>query len=121
MLFGKAVPELRPVSIAVRRDSKIVLIDGVDLRTTRPNAATEKSNKIAHTFWQYRRFRTTDLVGMQAQIELVGIVLNGKAKQSRDYLDAHDYALHQFQTEADISVDAGSGAGLERFQAALSG
>jgi hypothetical protein len=118
-LFGKHLPNAKAVAFAIRRNSNFVLVDGVDLNTMTPAKAISKTNQVVHTFWQYGRFRSEDLIAGQATIQRVGIVLNGRSPQTERYMDAHDYALHQFRHEADVTVDSTSGEGREQLKAIL--
>jgi hypothetical protein len=56
---------------------------------------------------------------LDIKIERVGIVMNGTSPQTESYLDAHDYALHQFHKEADIAVDTSSGEEKQALRALL--
>lgn len=119
-LFGKSLPHVRPVAIAVRKAGKIVMVDGVDLGVLTPTQAITRANHVGHTFWQYGRFRSDDLAVQQVPFTRVGVVLNGAKNKSGAYFDAHDYAVHQFQKEADFAVDTTSREGAQQFEAAFS-
>jgi len=118
-LFGKPLPNVTPVAFAIRGASKIVLVDGIDLRVMTPARAIRKTNTIVHTFWQYGRVQKESLFGQQPRIERIALVMNGTSPKTKPYLDAHDYALHQFNNEADVTVDTASGMNEERLRAVL--
>jgi hypothetical protein len=120
-LFGRALPNVKAVAFAIRGPSRVVLVDGVDLRVMTPGKTIAKTNQIVHTFWQYGRLQKEVLFGEDARIERVGIVMNGTSPKTEAYLDAHDYALHQFNNEADLTVDTTSGEGRERLRTVLAG
>jgi hypothetical protein len=46
-------------------------------------------------------------------------VLDGSIRRNTAYYEAHDYALHQFQKDADFAVDAASGQGTKELVEAL--
>ena len=118
-LFNLALPNVKPVAFAIRKSSKVVLVDGVDLSVMTPTRAVTKANRIAHNFWQYGRIREESLFAGRPTVERVGVVMNGPSPKTEAYLDAHDYALHQFKNEADVAVDATSGEGKEQLRAIL--
>jgi hypothetical protein len=120
-LFSRNLPNVKAVAFAIRRPSIVVLVDGVDLRVMTPAKTISKTNQIVHTFWQYGRLQKEVLFGQDTKIERVGIVMNGTSPKTEPYLDAHDYALHQFNNEADLTVDTTSGEGKEQLRAVLAG
>ena len=76
--------------------------------------------QVAYTFWQYGRIRSGDSSLLwQTPFTRIGVVLNGSTRGNSGYYVAHDYALHQFQKEADVAVDAASGEGTHQFRAVL--
>jgi hypothetical protein len=117
-VFGKKMPAVKPVAIALRAPNKLVLVDGIDLRVFTPSQAVTKVNRTVHTFWQYGRLRKMDLP-LEQKIERVGIVLNGTSPKTSDYLEAHDYAVDQFRRESDVMVDTTSGEGTLDFERIL--
>ena len=120
-LFDITLPNLKPVAFAIKRHSMFVLVDGVDLSVMSPAKAVAKANRIGHNFWQYGRIREESLFKGRPKVERVGVVMNGTSPRTEAYLDAHDYALLQFQNEADVAVDATSGEGKEKLRAFLAG
>lgn len=117
-LFGRNVPHVKAVAFAIRKPSIVVLVDGVDLRVMTPAKTIAKANQIVHTFWQYGRLRNEGLFS-QGRVKRVGIVMNGSSPKTETYMDAHDYAFHQFNNEADVAVDTTSGEGRELLRSVL--
>lgn len=118
-LFNLTLPNIKPVAFAIKKPSKIVVVDGIDLSVMTPTKAVAKANRIVHNFWQYGRIREESLFEGRPTVERVGVVMNGTSPKTSAYLDAHDYALHQFHNEADVTVDATSGEGKEQLRAVL--
>lgn len=112
-IVGHKLPNTLRIAVALKRPDSLVLIDGVDLNVLRPGSAVAKVNQVAHTFWQYGRVRESELW----PIKRVGLVLNGTSPRTESYEDAHDYALHQFERDADVTVDTTSGLGVDAFRA----
>jgi hypothetical protein len=120
-LFGRALPDVKPVAISVQKRGRIILIDGVDLQIMKGKRAIDRANRVAYTFWQYEHIRSADSSRLwQTPFTRIGVVLNGSTRATSRYYVAHDYALHQFQKEADVAVDAASGEGRQKFRVALS-
>jgi hypothetical protein len=115
-VLGEKVHGMATIAFALRKAPKVVLIDGVDLTATTPKTALKRTGQVTHTFWQYKRFRHE----RGDDIRLVGVVLNGTQRSSPDYKDAHDFALHQFKIEADLTVDARSVIDLKKLEEELS-
>ncbi len=120
-LFNLTLPNIKPVAFAIKASSKIVVVDGIDLSVMTPTKAVAKANRIVHNFWQYGRIREEFLFEGRPKVERVGVVMNGTSPKTEAYLDAHDYALHQFRKEADVTVDATSGEGKDQLRAMLAG
>lgn len=118
-LFNLTLPNIKPVAFAIKKPSRIVVVDGIDLSVMTPTKAVAKANRIVHNFWQYGRIREEFLFEGRPKVERVGVVMNGTSPKTEAYLDAHDYALHQFHKEADVTVDATSGEGKEQLRAVL--
>jgi hypothetical protein len=114
-IVGRELPNTRPIAVAVRTQSNIVLVDGVDLNALTPAAAVAKVNRVVHTFWQYGRVRESELW----PIKRIGVVMNGHVPRTSSYEDAHEYALHQFEKDSDVTVDTTSGSGIESLEFAL--
>jgi hypothetical protein len=105
-VLGRKIPQIKPVALAVRKRSAVLLIDGVNLRELNPTAAVKQVSKVAHTFWQYgRQIDQMDFSGIQS-IRRIGVVLNGVKQTSPAWRDAHDYALQEFDMKGDLAVDA---------------
>jgi hypothetical protein len=124
-LFGHGVPNVEPVAVGIRNGSDVVLIDGVDLRSSTPNKSIEQANRVVHTFWQWGRLRTKDLLSDDITLKRVGVVLNGivpKGKKNvKKFLDAHDYALDQLGKESELTIDSSSDRDAKRFRDILLG
>lgn len=120
-LFNLTLPNIKPVAFALKKPSKVIVVDGVDLSVMTPTRAVTKANRIAHNFWQYGRIREESLFAGRPTVERVGVVMNGTSPKTDAYLDAHDYAFHQFKNEADVAVDATSGEGKDQLRVVLGG
>jgi len=118
-LFGKKIKNVASVAVAVRTQTAIMLIDGIDLRVLTPTKAIHRANRVTHTFWQYGKLRTEDIAVKQTPFQRVGLVLNGVSAKTDAYEDAYEYAVHQFSKEADLLVDTASGQGRQQLQRAL--
>src|SRR6185436_18698353 len=112
-VLGRSIGTIGAVAAAIRVRDSVVLVDGIDLRLLTPKKGIGLGNKVAHTFWQYGRLKTSDLVA--SRVKRVGVVLNGVNATSRRkaaaYADAHDYVLDQFRKEADLAVDGTTALG----------
>ncbi|HEV7395841.1 MAG TPA: hypothetical protein VGN86_04960 [Pyrinomonadaceae bacterium] len=116
-ILGRKVPRIKPVALALRRKSGVLLIDGVDLSVLSTKATLTRVSKVAYTFFQYGRLRQMSFD--RPELKRIGVVLNGVSDPGSEYRDAHDFALHEFTQEADLAVDTTSASDLERFQAVL--
>lgn len=114
-VVGLPLKGVRRVALAVRKPSETLLVDGVDLRITTANGAISRVTRVVHTFWQYGRYQQ-ESIGWN-RIRRIGVVLNGAAHPPASYRDAHDFALDQFRTGADISIDAASAEDRQKFEA----
>ena len=119
-LFDYPLPDLRPVALAIRKPGKTILIDGVDLRISGKQQAVDRANRVAYTFWQYGRVRSENVSLLQTPFSRIGVLLDGSTRRTKAYYEAHDFALHQFQKEADIAVDTTSGQGTRELEEMLS-
>jgi hypothetical protein len=117
-ITGERLPEIKSVALALRKNDRTFLIDGVDLHVLDPDPALKRITKVAHTFWQYGRLQNEFRYG---RFKRIGVVLNGTDNPSTVYRDTHDFALHQFEAEGDLAVDAGSEDDLREFSKALDG
>lgn len=100
-LFGKRVTGTDPVAVAIPHGNSWVLIDGVDLNQSQPQAAIDRADNVARTFWNYSR-------ALPSQIRSVGIVLNGKSHMKPSTHEAHEYALHRFKQDSNATIDGNS-------------
>jgi hypothetical protein len=100
-LFGKRITGTEAVAVAIPRGNGWVLIDGVDLNQSQPQAAINRADAVARTFWNYAR-------EMSSQIQSVGIVLNGNSRARTSTHEAHDYALHRFKQDSTAAIDGNS-------------
>jgi hypothetical protein len=116
-VLGRHIPEIEQVALAMRKRKGVILIDGVDLTILKPKSALSRINRVTHTFWQYGRLREREFE--PREIRRIGVVLNGHVKPTAQYQDAHDFALHQFNKEADLVVDTTSLRNLGEFERAL--
>ena len=117
-IIGFPIPSVKPVALAVELDSLMVLLDGVDLNAMKPARAVSKVNQVSHTFWQYTRVEP-NFLDKGLTVKRVGVILNGIPHGDQGYADAHDYAVHQFRKEADVTYDTWSGQGRSELEAAL--
>lgn len=117
-MFGHSVGDLGTVAIAVRRPGKTIMIDGVDLQLMDRKQVVTRANQVAYRFWQYGRLRSSDSL-LPMAFSRIGVVLDSSTHRAKAYYEAHDFALHQFQKEADIAVDTLSGQGTDEFEKAL--
>lgn len=112
-IFGQAVPGTKRVALALETPTGWTLVDGVDLNLLSAKDAAARADDIARTFWNYGR---ADL-GAGIELQRVGVVLNGHSHLDPKTHEAHDYALHRFETESDHAIDSaasGSDSKLKR-------
>ncbi|HEX3105334.1 MAG TPA: hypothetical protein VHQ22_12875 [Terriglobales bacterium] len=102
-IVGRSLPNAASVAASVRLPGRILLFDGVDLKLATPKQVISRVSKVSHTFWEYGRAQRESLLGSDA-LQKIALVLNGKPKYSTAEKDAHDFALHQFNNEADFVV-----------------
>lgn len=113
-LFGKAVihdlpKDLipRPVSRAVLLDAGVCLMDGVDLHVPSPDVLAQRISRVVHTFWQCKKIE--QLTRRGRRVLAAAMVFNGDGPSVSDALKWRlDYAVHQFQKDADVTVHVGS-------------
>ena len=103
-ILGRKIPGISRVALAIPQSSGWTLIDGIDLNKLTPQAAIKRADDVAHTYWNYGR------VGVEKgmSIHKVGVVLNGNSHHAQRTHEAHDYALHRFRSESDLTVDSAS-------------
>jgi hypothetical protein len=99
----------KPVSRALISPSEIVLVDGVDLHLHSTDLLVHRVNRVAHTFWQYSKVKEMFPALKERHIQTAAIVFDGKEAQVEPSLKwRSDYAFHQFEKDADMTVKAGS-------------
>jgi hypothetical protein len=99
----------KPISRALIFDSAICLVDGVDLHVRSTDLLVHRVNRIAHTYWQYREVQEYFPKLGEKKILRAAIVFDGKDKTVEASLKWRaDYAFHQFDKDADITIRAGS-------------
>jgi hypothetical protein len=103
-IIGRPLPNVAPVAASVRIPGRIVLIDGVDLKVASARQVLNRVNKVTHTFWEYGKAEKDHLLTGNDVLQRVALVLNGIPRYSTAQKDAHDFALHQFEREADLLV-----------------
>jgi len=101
-VLGRPVAGAKRIALAIRFDGKWTLIDGVDLNQLTAKQATERADEIARTYWNYSRAA----IQTGVEVKRIGIVLNGHSHLEPKSLEAHDYALHRFQADSDLAIDA---------------
>lgn len=116
-ILGRKVRYIKKVAFALRKDYGVVLIDGVDLSVLPAQSTVTRVGKVKHAFWQYGQLKQMEF--SDANIQRVGVVLNGVASPSPEYRDAHEFALHEFRQEADVTIDSASPSDLNTFQQIL--
>jgi hypothetical protein len=118
-MFGRAMSDFGTIALAVRRPRRTIMIDGVDLQLMSRAQVVGRANKVAYKFWQYGRLRSGEYNLLQMPFSRIGVVLDGSTHRTNAYYEAHDFALHQFQKEADIAVDTLSGQGTKELEEVL--
>ena len=103
-VLGISVAGAKRIAMGIRSGSGWTLIDGIDLNTLSPTAAIHRADDISRSFWNYGRVADTRGI----RIRSVGVVLNGNSHLTTKTHEAHDYALHRFESESDLAVDAAS-------------
>jgi hypothetical protein len=104
-ILGRKAPRLGTVAVAVESNVGWTLIDGVDLNLLRPNQAINRADDVGRTFWHYSRLAEERKA---RPIRKIGVVLNGVSHLNPKEHDAHDYALHRMESEADTTIDTAS-------------
>jgi len=115
-LFGDAAvrefpPDLlpKPVSRALISGPDVCLMDGADLHVESSDLLVSRVNRVAHAFWQYKQ--AEDFLGIRRDHRIVraAIVFDGNQSKVESSLKWRlDFALHQFEKDADITVHVGS-------------
>jgi hypothetical protein len=118
-IIGKKAPLVGSVALAMEGATGWTLIDGVDLNVLTPQKAIHRADDVGRTFWHYTRLAEE---GKTGPIRKIGLVLNGLSHLKPLEHDAHDYALHRLEAEADATIDGasvGGSAKLEKFLRAI--
>lgn len=103
-ILGHPVAGTKRIALAIPTDSAWTLVDGVDLNQLTPQAAANRADEVSGTFRNYSRAAGDSGVHLRR----VCVVLNGHSHLAPRTHEAHDYALHRFQVDADLAIDAGS-------------
>src|SRR6185312_1719050 len=114
-ILGIAVAGAKRVAMGIRGDSGWTLIDGIDLNHLSPTAAVHRADDISRSFWNYNR--AAQLRGVS--IRSVGVVHNGSSHLDAKAHEAHDYALHRFEADSDLAIDAASNNFRQRLTSLL--
>jgi hypothetical protein len=115
-ILGRKAAGVGSVALAVESSTGWTLIDGVDLNVLKPKQAIERADDVGRTFWNYTRLASEGQVG---SIRKIGVVLNGLSHLKPREHDAHDYALHRLEAEADTAIDAASTEATARLEREL--
>jgi hypothetical protein len=103
-VIGKNLPNVSTVAASVHLPGRIVVIDGVDLKIATARQVINRVNRVTHTFWEYGRAEQERSFAGNDSLQRVALVLNGRPQYSAAQKDAHDFALYQFEKEADLVV-----------------
>lgn len=103
-ILGHPVAGTKRIALAIPTDSAWTLVDGVDLNQLTPQAVANRADEVSRTFWNYSRAAGDSGVLLRR----VGVVLNGNSRLAPRTHEAHDYALHRFQVDSDLAIDASS-------------
>jgi hypothetical protein len=104
------------VALAVENPTGWTLIDGVDLNLLTPKKAIDRADDVGRVFWRYARLAETSRTG---SISKIGVVLNGQCHLKPKEHDAHDYAIHRLEEEADTAIDSASSEATAKLERAL--
>jgi hypothetical protein len=116
MVLGRKAPRIAPVAMAIESASGWTLVDGVDLNILTPTKAIERADHVARNFWQYSR---ATAASHSVRIRKIGLVLNGSSRLKPPANDAHDYAIHRLEVDADEAIDAASSEAIPKLREAL--
>lgn len=101
-ILGRRVAGTKRIALAIPSRAGWTLVDGVDLNQSSPQETASRADEISRTFWNYSRAAGDS--GMR--LRRVGVVLNGNSHLASNTHEAHDYALHRFQVDSDLAIDA---------------
>lgn len=105
-ILGRKATGVGAVALAMESNTGWTLIDGVDLNLLKPKQAIDRADDVGRTFWHYSRLVAEGQA--TAPIRKIGVVINGLSHLKQREHDAHDYALHRLEAEADETIDAAS-------------
>ncbi len=100
-ILGVEEKNIGRIALAVRRDSLMFLIDGVDLNNMTPKKALSEAEKVRHIFWQYKRIGT----GRGFPLSRIALVFNGNSHTDSILRETHDYTVDQFKRETELTID----------------
>ena len=115
-ILGRKAAGVGTVALAVESSTGWTLIDGVDLNLLTPKKAIDRADDVSRVFWHYSRLAEAGHIG---PISKIGMVLNGLSHLKPQEHDAHDYALHRLEEEADTAIDAASTEATAKLERAL--
>jgi hypothetical protein len=99
----------KPVSRALISQSEIYLIDGIDLHVNNQDLLVNRVNRVAHTFWQYKNLKQIFPNLRDKHMVRAAIIFDGKEEKVEPSLKWRaDYAIHQFEKDADLTIKEGS-------------
>jgi hypothetical protein len=117
-VLGRKAPGIGAVALAIESSSGWTLVDGVDLNLLTPNKTMERADHVARTFWRYSRETAHP---NSPKVHKIGLVLNGLSHLKPPEHDAHDYAIHRLEVDADEAIDAASTEAIAKLREALRG
>jgi hypothetical protein len=115
-ILGRRASGVGTVALGVEHPSGWTLIDGVDLNLLTPKKAIDRADEVGRVFWHYSRLSEA---GRTGSISKIGVVLNGHSHLKPKEHDAHDYALHRLEEEADTAIDSASNEATAKLERAL--
>jgi hypothetical protein len=99
----------RTVARALVSDSEICLMDGVDLHVESADLLVNRVSKVAHTFWQYKKALDYLAHSERKRLYRAALIFDGHGPEVEASLKwRQDYAVHQLEKDADITVKTGS-------------
>jgi hypothetical protein len=113
-ILGRPIPGVSKVSLAISYDGKMTILDGVDLSIQSPKEVVTRTGKVAHTFWQYRRYSGDSV--FQGRPNRVAFIFNGASNPEPLYRDAQAFAREIFENESDLLIEHDSTDELERLR-----
>jgi hypothetical protein len=101
-VIGRDDAEVEPIALALRNGKQTILLYGLDLHKATGKQARSQITRVNHVFWHYKKVASQE----DLDIRRVALVFNGKSHLKPDLRDAHDFALDQFRSQADLTLDA---------------